>query len=159
VKKKVYIETTVVSYFVARPSRDLVVAGHQEATRVLWPRLGAEFVSYVSALVYQESSRGDPEQAERRLAAIKPFAMLDVDDEAQSLAAKLLAGNAIPQEHPEDALHIALAAVNGLDILVTWNFAHINNPFTRLMIRQVLESEGYQSPEICSPDELVESER
>ena len=76
-----------------------------------------------------------------------------------TLAAKLLAGNAIPPGHPEDALHIALAAVNGMDVLVTWNFAHINNPFTRLTIRQVLESEGYQSPEICSPDELVESDR
>jgi len=159
VKRRVYIETTIVSYLVARPSRDLVVAGHQEATRGLWPRLGAEFDSYVSALVYQESGRGAPEQAERRLAAIKPFAMLDVNDEAESLAAKLLAGSAIPHEHPEDALHIALAAVNGMDVLVTWNFTHLNNPFTRLMIRQVLENEGYRSPEICSPDELVESDQ
>jgi hypothetical protein len=62
----------------------------------------------------------------------------------------------IPAEYPEDALHIAVAAVNGMDVVVTWNFAHLNNPFTRTMIRQVIENAGLRCPEICSPDELLE---
>lgn len=157
--KKVYIETTVVSYYRARPSRDLVIAGHQEATRELWPKLGVEFEGYTSALVYQEAGQGDPSQAEERLAAIQSFTILDVDDEAQQLASWLITSEAIPEEYPEDALHIAVATVNGLDILVTWNFAHINNPFTRMVIRQAIENRGYQAPEICSPDELLESDR
>ena len=70
---------------------------------------------------------------------------------------KKLAGNAIPKEYPEDALHIALAAINGINVLVTWNFSHINNPFKRMMIRQIIENAGYQCPEICSPDELMEA--
>jgi hypothetical protein len=155
-KRKVYIETTVASYLVGRPSRDLLVAAHQEATRELWPKLLSRFDSYISALVYEEAGRGDPEQAARRLSAIKGLPMLDVDDEAQALAEKLIAGNGIPAEFPEDALHVAVAAANAMEVLVTWNFAHINNPFTRLIIRQVLENEGYVPPEICSPDELLE---
>jgi len=70
-----------------------------------------------------------------------------------------LADNAVPGEYPEDAMHIAIAAVNGIDILLTWNFAHINNPFKKMLIRQAVENAGYQCPEICSPDELMEAEQ
>jgi predicted nucleic acid-binding protein len=158
-KKRVYIETTVVSYFTARPSRDLMIAGHQEATRELWPQLDNRYETYISALVYEEAGKGDREQAHTRLAAIKSFRMLDTDDEARVLAERIMAGKGIPQEHPEDALHIAVAAVNGMDALVTWNFAHLNNPFTRMMIRQIVENEGFPCPEICSPEELLEADR
>jgi predicted nucleic acid-binding protein len=155
--KKLYLETTVVSYFVARPSRDLLVAGHQEATRELWPKLTTEYETYVSALVYEEARRGDPQPAKARLEAIKPFRMLDVAREAHALAKKVVAGHGVPREFPEDALHLAIAAVNGLDVVVTWNFAHMNNPFTCMMIRQIVENEGYRCPEICSPEELLEN--
>jgi len=157
--KRVYIETTVASYFTARPSRDVMVAGHQEATRQLWPKFGSEYEAYVSALVYEEAGRGDPDQARMRLAAIKPFRMLDIDEEARTLAEKIIAGKDIPEEFPEDALHIAVAVVNGVDVLVTWNFAHINNPFTRIMVRKIVENEGYLCPEICSPEELLETDK
>ncbi|UCD50032.1 MAG: hypothetical protein JSW27_21185 [Phycisphaerales bacterium] len=85
--------------------------------------------------------------------------MLDIDDEAQTLAESITTGNGVPPEHPEDALHIAVAAVNGMDALVTWNFAHLNNPFARMMIRQIVENEGYACPELCSPEELLEADR
>lgn len=158
-KKSVYIETTVVSYLVARPSRDLIVAARQQSTRELWPKLVSGFDTYISVLVYQEAARGEAEQVDKRLGVIKPFAMLDVDEEAQALAEKIIAGKGIPQEHPEDALHVAVATVNGIQILVTWNFAHLNNPFTRSMIRDIVEETGYACPEICSPDELLESDK
>ena len=156
-KRKLYIETTVVSYLVARPSRDLLVAGHQEATRELWPRLTKEYDTYVSALVYEEAARGDTEQAAKRLAAIKPFRMLDIDTDERMLASKIIAGKGIPGEYPEDALHIAIAAINGIAVLVTWNFAHLSNPFTRMMVRHIVENQGYVAPEICSPEELLEA--
>ena len=155
-KKKVYIETTVVSYLAAKPSRDLLVAGHQQATRELWPKLCNEYETFVSALVYEESARGDREQAQLRLGAIKEFRMLAVEDDAEMLAQKLIEGRAVPAEYPEDALHIAIAAVNGVDVIVTWNFAHLNNPFTRTIVRQVVETAGFMCPEICSPEELLE---
>lgn len=158
-KKRVYIETTVVSYLTARSSRDIMVAGHQEATRQLWPELSSKYETYISALVYEEARRGDPAQACVRLAAIKPFPMLDIDDKARTLAEKILARRALPPEFPEDALHIAVAAVNGIDVLITWNIGHLNNPFTRKTVRQIVENNGYACPEICSPEELLEVER
>ncbi len=158
-KKTVYVETTVVSYLTARPSRDVVIAGHQEATHGLWAKLRSDFETYVSALVHQEAGRGDSEQAAKRLEAIAPFPMLDIENEARVLAEMIIDGRAIPEEYPEDALHVAVAAVNGMHVLVTWNFTHLNNPFTRIRIRQVVENAGYECPEICSPDELLESDR
>jgi len=158
-KKRVYIETTVVSYFTARPSRDIMIAGHQEATRELWPELAAKYETYISAIVYEEARKGDPDQARMRLTAIEPFPMLDIDDEARSLAERIVAGKGIPADYPEDALHVAVAAVNGIDVVITWNFAHLNNPFTRTMVRQIVEEEGYVCPEICSPDELLEVDK
>ena len=155
--KKVYVETTVVSYFTARPSRDPAIAAHQRATRELWPRLLTEFDTQISALVYQEASRGDAQESEKRLKAIEPFDVLDISPEAQALARAILDAKGIPEGHPDDAVHVAVAAVNGMDILVTWNFAHINNPFTRLMIRQIIENSGCRCPEICSPEELLEA--
>jgi len=156
-KKTVYVETSVASYYTGRPSRDLVIAGRQEATRDLWPRLTSEFETYISALVHAEAGRGDAGQAEKRLQAIARFPMLDIDEEARVLAETIIAGKAIPEEYPEDALHVAVAAVNGIQVLVTWNFTHLNNPFTRMMVRQVVQNAGYECPEICSPDELLES--
>ena len=85
--------------------------------------------------------------------------MLDIDEEARMLAEKIIAGRGIPAKHPEDALHIAIAAVNGLDVIVTWNFAHMNNPFTRVKVRTIVENEGYLCPEICSPEELLEIDK
>ena len=87
---------TVVSYFTARPSRDIMVAGHQESTRELWTILVTEYDTYISALVYEEAGKGDPDQAGARLTAIKPFPMLDIEDEARFLAEKIVADRAIP---------------------------------------------------------------
>lgn len=157
--KRVYIETTVVSYYVARPNRNVIIAGHQEATRKLWPRLSMLYDTYVSALVFEESRKGDPGRAKRRVDAIAPFRMLDVDDHAYHLASKIIENGGVPKEYPEDALHIAVAAMNGMDVLITWNFAHLNNPFTRLKVRRAVESEGFLCPEICSPEELLETDQ
>lgn len=109
--------------------------------------------------MFQEAEKGDPHQARVRLAALEPFPMLDIDEEARSLAEKILLKRAIPKEYPEDALQLAVAAVNGMEVILTWNFAHLNNPFTRKMVRQVVEGEGYECPEISSPEELLEVDK
>jgi hypothetical protein len=155
----VYVETSVVSYYVARPSRDVIVAARQEATRELWPKLVADYDACISVLVREEAAKGDVDQAALRLQAADAFTMLEIDEAANLLASKILEGHGIPEEYPEDALHIGAAAVNGMDVILTWNFAHLNNPFTRTIVRQIVENAGYRCPEICSPDELLEAIR
>ena len=159
-KQKLYIETSVVSYLAARPSRDLLIAARQEATAEFWSKLHSSgFTGHVSTLVHQEARQGDPEQARKRTDAISSLVVLDIDQEAQALAEQILAAKAVPSEYPDDALHMAVAAVNGMDVLITWNFAHLNNPIARIKIRQIVEDNGYQCPEVCSPEELLEIEQ
>lgn len=156
-KPLVYIETSVVSYLAGRPSQNTIIAGHQAATQELWSALAIRFSPYISDLLLQEAGQRDPAQAKTRLDAVDGFPVLDVDEEVERVAGMLVESKAVPATCPEDAVHIAVAAVYGMDLIVTWNFKHINNPVMKQIMRDVLASADYRLPEICSPDELLEA--
>jgi hypothetical protein len=153
-RQKIYLETSVVSYLVSRPSKNIVIAGRQAVTKDMWDIID-NYDAFISDIVIQESSKGDMTLAKLRLDAVEKFNILKIDDEAKERAKLLIQKKAIPDKCPEDALHISISAVNGIDVVVTWNFKHLNNPFTRVMIRKVIEMNGYICPEICSPDEFL----
>jgi hypothetical protein len=117
--------------------------------------LPKEILPFVSALVVKEAAKGNPVVARKRLDAIQAFPVLATTPAAELLAKALIYARGIPAEYPEDALHIAVAAIEGMDFIVTWNFSHINNPFTKMMIRQTVENAGYECPEIVSPDAFL----
>jgi hypothetical protein len=154
-KGKVYIETSTVSYYAGAPHRDIVIAARQELTREYWSRIVSDFECYISVLVLQESERGDQDAASQRLKAIEPMSVLEIDGDAEKLAEGLMKKGAVPEKCPEDALHIALAATNGMEYLLTWNFKHINNAQMKGKVIKVVEDYGYECPVFCSPDELV----
>lgn len=137
-----------------RPSRDVIVAGRQALTLEWWEREKGRFDLRISALVEEEIGRGDPSAAERRLALIEAIPSIAATDNAILLAESLVAEKAIPVGSEEDALHIAIAATQGVDYLLTWNFKHINNAETKKSITRVVESLGYVCPLLCSPEEL-----
>ena len=154
-KQKVYIETSIISYYTARPSRDLVIAARQEITHEIWPILQEKFDIYISALVIQEASCGDREASKKCLGALSGIPIIEISQRAQELAQSLINEKAIPSESEEDALHIAVASTNGMDFLLTWNFSHINNAFKKSNIIRTIEKHGFLPPEICSPDEFL----
>jgi predicted nucleic acid-binding protein len=155
-KPKVYVETTVLGYLTSRPSGDLVVAGRQKITRDWWRYALNAFALVVSELVHREASASDPRAIQDRLVALKDLPVLAVGERAEDLARALVAGGAVPSTEPEDALHIALAVVNGIEYLVTWNFKHIANAAMRARIHGVCVAEGYGPCTICTPEELLE---
>ena len=119
-KPKVYVETSVVSYLTAWPSRDVVTLGNQVATREWWREAARRFELVVSPLVIEESSVGNPEAARARLAALESVHVIGAGDDAIALGQVLVAAHAFPAEAAADAAHAAIAAVNGADYLVTW---------------------------------------
>lgn len=155
-KPRVYLETTIPSYLAARPSRELVLAGQQQATRDWWETQRAEHDLYVSDLVVEEVSKGDGETAKARLALIEPLPMLKATDEAGEVAGRLLAAGVIPSVAAADALHIAIATVHGMDFLLTWNCKHINNAHSVRRIEKLCREIGHVCPVICTPEELME---
>ena len=154
-KPRVYVETSVISYLPGRPSRDLVTAAHQEITRDWWEQR-ARFDLFVSQAVLAEAARGDPEAATRRLEALREAAVLPVTAEAADLAERLVQEHAMAAEAAIDAVHVAVAVVNGMDYLVTWNCAHIANAALRVKIEQTCRQAGLQAPVICTPEELMQ---
>lgn len=157
-KARVYIETSVVSYYSSRPSRDLVVAARQEITRERWARILDTFHCYVSVLVVEEVAGGDPSAAHARKKAIAGLSVLRNDPFTEEIARSLIDAGPILKEKAEDALHIALAARNGMDYLLTWNFTHIHNAQMETAIRRIVERHDCQCPVFCSPDELIGEE-
>ena len=152
--QKIYIETSVVSYLTARPSQNIIIAGHQIVTKDFWDKLDISH-TFISELVLQEAGQGDAQASQMRLEAIDQLKELEIDEECKKLAKILLEKKVIPNEFPEDALHIAVASVHNMDAIVTWNFKHINNPVTRKKIKTIITEEGYNSPELCSPEEFL----
>lgn len=154
--QKVYIETSVVSYYASKTSRDIVIAGHQVSTKDFWNKLKRnELIPVISALVIKEASQGNIENVRKRREIIQGFLVLDISKEAEELSNLLIKKHAISSECPEDALHIAIASVAKVDFIATWNFKHINNPFTKTKIKEIIEEAGYCCPVLASPEELL----
>jgi predicted nucleic acid-binding protein len=152
---KLYIETSVVSYLTAQGSRDLVLAAHQEVTRTWWASRDS-YDLYVSQFVLDEAAAGDSEAAARRLEVLREMPLLNASTEVLALAGRLLAERGMPAKARIDALHVATAAVHGIDYLLSWNCKHIANATLRTRIESICRTAGFEPPVICTPLELVE---
>lgn len=136
----------------------MVVAGHQASTSEWCNQARSDYDAFISALVIEEISAGDKSAAEARLQAISDIPILAIKPKAEELAALLLSSNAVPANSERDALHIAIAATQGVDYLLTWNFKHINNASTRTLVVNTVSNFGLVCPILCSPEELIGEE-
>jgi hypothetical protein len=154
-KRRVYIETTVASYLTARPSRDLVVAAHQELTIEWWTKHRQRFDLYISDIVLRESARGDELAAAKRLGELGGIDVLVLNDVTRELARLFLERRLIPEKAVEDALHVAVATAQGMDFLLTWNCRHIANAEVMERLEAVCLELGYRLPILCTPEQLM----
>ena len=153
--ESVYLETTLINYLTARPSRDLLVAAHQQITHDWWNNRRKDFQCYVSQVVIDEVSAGDPEESQKRMGIIDIFSVLEVTEDAELLTQVILGSRVIPPRAIRDAAHIAVAAVHGVDYLLTWNCTHLANAQIIRGISIVCNKEGFTLPIICTPEELM----
>jgi predicted nucleic acid-binding protein len=135
--ERIYIETTFVSYLTARPSRDVVIAGHQQVTHEWWDTCKANYELCVSQLVLDEAGAGDAQAVQERLLVLRPMLVLETTVEALELAKELLQAGALPAKAADDALHIAVAATHAIPFLLTWNCLHLANALIRPVIETV----------------------
>jgi predicted nucleic acid-binding protein len=153
-KQSLYLETTIPSYLTSRPSRDLVIAGHQQITKEWWEKRRGAFEIYISQLVIDEASAGDRDAARERVRIVRDFALLDITPEVGHLASAMLASRILPRKAATDAAHIAIAAVHGIDFLLTWNCVHIANAAIAKDMAKISRQYGWECPVICTPEEL-----
>lgn len=155
-KPKVYLETSVVSYLTALPSNDLRAMANQNSTLEWWQTRRQKFELLISEFVIAEASLGNPEAAQRRLAAIADLAELEATESVRALGKALIQYHALPANAEMDAYHVAIATVHGVEFLLTWNCTHIANAATRPKIEATCRNLGFEPPIICTPLELME---
>jgi predicted nucleic acid-binding protein len=153
--ERVYIETTVISYLTAWPSRDVVIAGHQQVTREWWDTQRAGYELCVSELVLDEARKGDPVASAERLAILQTLPLLEMKTSALELAKELVETGALPEKSLDDAVHVAVAATSGVRYLLTWNCRHLANAKMRPLIEAACRAKGCEPPIICTPEELL----
>lgn len=151
----VYLETSVLSYLVARPSRDLVTAAHQQITAEWWANRRPYFAVYVSELVIQEAGAGNSAAARRRLEVLEGVPLLDLTEEARLLGRHLTEAAMVAPGADADALHIAVASLHGMEYLVPWNCRYIANAEMRTRIERECRQMGYEPPILRTPEELM----
>ena len=155
-KPRVYLETSVISYLAARPSADIHNLARQHSSLQLWQMTNV-YELFVSDTVLDEAMRGDAAAAQLRIGFLKDLPRLADDDAATGLAKQLILLQALPPQSYLDALHIALAAVYGMNYIASWNFKHIVGATARNRITQTLRQLGYTQVTIHTPEELVEA--
>ena len=155
---RVYVESKIPSYVVARPARDLLQAARQQLAKDWWEFEREKHELFTSQLVLDEIAFGDKEMAARRLEATRSVPLVRATDEVKGLAAKILASGLLPATASSDATHIVLASVCEMDILLTWNSRHIANAAIRERLRKIVEAAGFALPVICTPEELMETD-
>lgn len=151
----IYIETTVVSYLVANPSRDSILAAYQQLTRQWWQNERHRYKCVTSEEVLREAALGDAEMIVRRAEALAGMPVFIVDDAGRNLAREILVGKILPPTAASDALHLAMASLNQVNILLTWNCRHLANPHLLRRLREFMTQRKLTLPEICTPIEIT----
>jgi hypothetical protein len=126
-KQSVYLETSVVSYFTSLPSRDIIIAGHQQITSDWFNNHSIKYNVYISELVASECTSGDKAASRKRLSVIENVNFLEINQDVLYLSEEFIRNKIIPKRYNEDAFHIAVATIHGMDYLLTWNCKHIAN--------------------------------
>jgi predicted nucleic acid-binding protein len=155
VSETVYIETSILGYLTARPSRDIVVAANIEVTKEWWNTRRGDFQLYSSQAVVKEISQGDVVIASQRLEIPANLSLLDLNQAVLDLAEQFLERSNLPAKADIDAVHIATATVHGMDYLLTWNCKHIANAQIQGKLAEISLDFGYELPILCTPYELL----
>ena len=156
VEMRIYVESTIPSYAVARPARDLLQAARQQLTRDWWEMRRERHELFTSQVVLDEIASGEPKMAEKRMELMAKIEFLDLTDEANALTKTIMGSGVLSLNAGRDAAHIALATVHEMDILLTWNCWHIANAFIQAKLRKLAEASRFVLPVICTPEELLE---
>jgi predicted nucleic acid-binding protein len=154
-KPTAYLETTIPSYLTSRPSRDLIVAAHQQLTHDWWLGARENLSLVVSEAVVVEIQAGDSETAERRLRLVEDLPVLRQTLEVESLAELFRWSLGLHSGAAADLLHIAFAVAYEVDYLVTWNCKHIANGHVVRRLQKLNETARRKTPVILTPEELL----
>jgi predicted nucleic acid-binding protein len=152
----IYIETSIVSHVVARLSPDIQLAALQQQSRRWWSTERHHYELVTSQLVLDEAAAGDPFAAAERLRLLDGLPIVPIDQDVRTLARAMLSAAIMPEKAAADALHVAAAAVAGIQYLLTLNCRHIANAHALPRVYRLLEEFGNDQLVICTPAQFLD---
>jgi len=155
-KQKIYLETTLFNHYFDE-DRGLAHA----STVALFKEIAlGKYEAFTSAYVLDELEQAPADKRDKMMGLLSKYniSVLMYSDDASALANIYVAENVIPQKYRTDGLHIAVAAVNNLDMIISMNFQHIVKRKTKLATGSINAINGYHAIEIFNPMEVVENE-
>jgi len=153
-KPKVYVESSTISYLTARPTEEPIRKAKQILTKQWWEQRDC-YELFVSRVIVEEIERGDKSAADLRVDSIQGIQFLQPNTDSERLTRGLLESGAFPRNVEMDASHVALAAVHGMNFVVTWNQRHIASNAKRLQIEAIIQGFGFQPPRLVTPEQLL----
>ena len=152
---RIYIESTIPSYVVARPAHDLFQIARQQMTKEWWDLKSHKHELFTSQITLDEIGCGEQAMALRRLEVMADIPVLDLTPAAAALTRHVLGSGLLPAKAESDAAHIALATVHKMDILLTWNCRHIANAEIQARLRRLVQMQAYELPTVCTLNEMI----
>ena len=148
---KLYLESSVFNFMFAEDAPE-----KQKITKVFFANKLTNFDAFVSDLVYNELAKTkEPKRsALLELLAKYPLTTLKTSEEAIKLARIYVSEGVIPEKFLNDALHIAIATVNNIDSVVSWNLEHIVKIKTIIEVNKINLKKGYKQIFIVTPEEI-----
>ncbi|MEX2141293.1 MAG: type II toxin-antitoxin system VapC family toxin [Pirellulales bacterium] len=156
--RTVYVETTIPSYLAAYPSRDLIIAAHQQITHEWWRTARDRFSLYLSEAVSDEIQAGNSEAASRRLQMVAGLPILAYSSDVLTLVQAYDQRLGLVGRARADVVHLAFAVAYRMDYMVTWNCRHLANGETIRRLRDVNDELNRATPIIVTPEELLEAQ-
>ncbi len=155
-KLKLYFDTSVFNFVFAddAPDKKTITLKLIEDVKT------NKYDVYISAVVLREIREAQQEKAEKLMSLIndvQPFE-LEFDSECYALAYEYIKREIIPIKYEDDAFHIAVASVNDLDAIISWNFKHIVKLKTKKEVSGINLLMGYKEIEIYSPMEVIDND-
>lgn len=153
----VYLDTSIPSFLIRECQTEPKIIEMQKITAQFWEDKRFEFV--ISQRVIDEIQAGTRiDRVKLRLQAIEKLGILEITEEVEFLAERLLQERALPADQEGDAIHVAVATVNGAPYLATWNYRHLANPNQKIQFDRICKTAGYFPVRILTPTQLLEIE-
>jgi len=154
-KLKVYLETTLFNYYFDEDRE-----AHPATVRLFEDIAAEKYEAYTSDYAVDELEKTISDKREKMLALIGQYgiSVLGLDKEAEQLADAYVEQGIIPVKYRTDGVHIAVAAVNDLDMIISMNFQHIVKRKTKLGTGSINALNGYRAVEVYNPMEVSDDE-
>lgn len=153
-RKRVYIETTIPSFYYSR-REDVESLARKSWTRQWWDECSSGFSLVASAAVIAELQRGKTDMVEDRINLLGDVELLSITEEIEEIAQIYVDKMVMPKDPQGDALHLAIASFHRADILLTWNCIHLANANKFDRIRLLNYELGLPAPTLTTPLNLL----